>query len=76
MREHNEFERPKRVVVFDCDSTIIQQEVIDELAEVAGVGQNVKAMTQKAMNGELDFNEALRERDGGFCEREGRQAGC
>lgn len=55
-------QRPKRVVVFDCDSTLVQAEVIDELAKVAGVGQAVKDMTARAMNGELDFRSALRQR--------------
>ena len=54
------FTRPKRVVIFDCDSTIIQEEVIDELARAAGVGRAVEDMTARAMNGELDFKDALR----------------
>ena len=49
-------------MVFDCDSTIIQGEVIDELAEVAGVGADVKAMTEEAMNGNLDFQDSVRKR--------------
>lgn len=44
------------------DSTLIQTEVIDELADRAGVGEEVRAITEKAMNGELDFNESLRAR--------------
>jgi phosphoserine phosphatase len=55
-------EKPKRVVVFDCDSTIIQAEVIDELAKIAGVDREVRRMTREAMSGTLDFNEAIRRR--------------
>jgi len=62
LRNDNIFSRPKRVIVFDCDSTIIQQEVIDELAKTAGVDQTVKEITNKAMNGDIDFQESLRER--------------
>ncbi|WP_425100873.1 phosphoserine phosphatase SerB [Tropicibacter sp. S64] len=54
--------RRKRMVLADMDSTMIQQECIDELAEVAGVGAHVKAITARAMNGELDFEGALTER--------------
>ncbi|MCG6909109.1 MAG: phosphoserine phosphatase SerB [Deltaproteobacteria bacterium] len=62
LRKYDRFQKPKRVVVFDCDSTIIQGEVIDELAEVAGVGADVKAMTEEAMSGNLDFKDAVRKR--------------
>jgi len=62
LRNDNVFSRPKRVIVFDCDSTIIQQEVIDELAKTAGVDQVVKEITNQAMNGAMDFQESLRER--------------
>lgn len=62
LRDHNIYEKPKRVVIFDCDSTIIQEEVIDELAKVAGVSERVKEMTNRAMQGELDFEAALKER--------------
>lgn len=62
LRNDDIFQKPKRVVVFDCDSTIIQAEVIDELAKVAGVSEHVKEMTDRAMNGELDFNQAIKER--------------
>ena len=62
LREYDRFQKPKRVVIFDCDSTIIQGEVIDELAEVAGVGADVKAMTAGAMNGDLEFEDAVRKR--------------
>jgi phosphoserine phosphatase len=56
--------RRKRVLLADMDSTMIQQECIDELADVAGVGERVSGITARAMNGELDFNDALRERVG------------
>jgi phosphoserine phosphatase len=51
--------RSKRIVLLDMDSTFIQQEVIDLLAEEAGVGDQVKAITERAMRGELDFSESL-----------------
>lgn len=54
--------RVKKMLLADMDSTMIQQECIDELADVAGVGDHVKAITAKAMNGELDFEGALTER--------------
>ncbi len=53
------YRRNRRLVVFDMDSTLIQTEVIDELAAVAGVGAEVAAITESAMNGELDFSESL-----------------
>ncbi len=56
--------RMKRMLLADMDSTMIQQECIDELAEEAGVGDRVKDITALAMNGELDFEGALRERVG------------
>ena len=56
--------RRKRILIADMDSTMIQQECIDELAAEAGVGERVAAITARAMNGELDFEEALRERVG------------
>ena len=56
--------RRKRLLLADMDSTMIQQECIDELADVAGFGRRVAAITARAMNGELDFEEALRERVG------------
>ena len=62
LRKYDQFQKPKRVVIFDCDSTIIQGEVIDELAEVAGVGDDVKAMTAEAMNGNIAFKDAVRKR--------------
>jgi phosphoserine phosphatase len=54
--------RRKRLLIADMDSTMIRQECIDELADEAGVGKYVAAITARAMNGELDFEAALRER--------------
>ncbi len=54
--------RRKKMLLADMDSTMIQQECIDELADEAGVGERVKDITARAMNGELDFEGALRER--------------
>lgn len=56
----NVFRRNKRLIVFDMDSTLIQTEVIDELAELCGVGDEVKKITHRAMNGEIDFDESLK----------------
>mgnify|MGYP003629765874 FL=1 len=56
--------RRKKMLLADMDSTMIQQECIDELADAAGVGDFVKDITARAMNGELDFESALRERVG------------
>ena len=56
--------RRKKMLLADMDSTMIQQECIDELAEEAGVGARVKEITARAMNGELDFDGALTERVG------------
>ena len=56
--------RKKCLLIADMDSTMIQQECIDELADMAGVGAHVAAITARAMNGELDFESALRERVG------------
>lgn len=53
-----------KLIVFDMDSTLIQHEVIDEMALVYGIGDKVKLITERAMNGELNFDEALRERVG------------
>lgn len=58
-QEDNIYRRNRRLVCFDMDSTLIQAEVIDELAELAGVGQEVKAITESAMNGEIDFSESF-----------------
>ncbi len=57
-------DRRKRMLIADMDSTMIEQECIDELAEMAGVGAHVKDITARAMNGELDFEGALTERVG------------
>ncbi len=56
--------RKKKMLLADMDSTMIQQECIDELAAVAGVGEKVAGITARAMNGELNFDQALRERVG------------
>ena len=56
--------RRKKMLLADMDSTMIQQECIDELADEAGVGARVKDITARAMNGELDFDGALKERVG------------
>lgn len=56
--------RRKRVLLADMDSTMIEQECIDELADMAGVGPRVADITARAMNGELNFHEALVERVG------------
>jgi len=57
-------DRKKRLLIADMDSTMIRQECIDELADEAGVGARVADITARAMNGELDFEGALRERVG------------
>ena len=51
-----------RLLIADMDSTIIENECIDEIADVVGVGDKVASITERAMRGELDFEEALRER--------------
>lgn len=56
------YRRNRRLVVFDMDSTLIQVEVIDELARIAGVGDEVAAITAAAMHGELDFRASLTRR--------------
>lgn len=56
----NVFRRNKRLIVFDMDSTLIQTEVIDELADLCGAGEEVRLITHRAMNGEIDFDESLR----------------
>ncbi|WP_298894654.1 phosphoserine phosphatase SerB [uncultured Psychroserpens sp.] len=61
-QEDNIFRRNRRLVCFDMDSTLIQTEVIDKLAELAGVGDEVKAITESAMQGEIDFNESFKKR--------------
>lgn len=54
--------RNKRLIIFDMDSTLIQSEVIVEMAKVHGVGDKVHEITEQAMNGKFDFDESLRER--------------
>lgn len=61
-QEDNIYRRNRRLVCFDMDSTLIQTEVIDELAQLAGVGKQVKAITESAMQGEIDFNESFEKR--------------
>jgi len=61
-QEDNIYRRNRRLVCFDMDSTLIQTEVIDELAELAGVGEKVKAITESAMQGEIPFNESFKRR--------------
>lgn len=56
------FEAKKGLVVFDMDSTLIIQEVIVEMAKIAGVGDQVKLITARAMNGEMGFDESLSQR--------------
>ncbi len=58
----NVFNRAKKLVVFDMDSTIVDAEVIDEIGKAAGVEEEVKGVTRRAMNGEIEFEEALRAR--------------
>lgn len=56
------FRRNRRLAVFDMDSTLIEAEVIDELAKAAGIGDQVAAITERAMRGELDFRASFKER--------------
>jgi phosphoserine phosphatase len=56
------YRRNRRLIVFDMDSTLIQVEVIDELAAAAGVGAQVAAITESAMRGEIDFQQSFRQR--------------
>ncbi|XXF79165.1 phosphoserine phosphatase SerB [Myxococcaceae bacterium GXIMD 01537] len=58
------YRRAKRMVVMDMDSTLIRIEVIDELARAAGVGEQVAKITERAMQGEMDYDESLRQRVG------------
>ncbi|PYH98765.1 phosphoserine phosphatase [Aspergillus ellipticus CBS 707.79] len=64
LQRESVFRRHKRLVVFDMDSTLIQNEVIDEIAKFIGVEKEVSEITERAMNGELDFSASLRERVG------------
>ena len=61
-QEESMFRRMRRLICFDMDSTLIQTEVIDELAVRAGIGDKVKAITELAMQGEIDFEESFRQR--------------
>jgi len=56
------FRRPKRLIVFDVDGTLIDAEMVDELAKAAGVGRKVSEITSRAMNGKIEFKKALKER--------------
>jgi phosphoserine phosphatase len=56
--------RRKRMLVADMDSTIIQQECLDEVAKAAGIGPKIAAITERAMRGELQFEDALKQRIG------------
>ena len=58
----NMYRRMRRLICFDMDSTLIQTECIDELAERAGVGDKVREITERAMRGEIDFTESFTER--------------
>lgn len=62
VQEDTLFRRCRRLICFDMDSTLIETEVIDELAMRAGVGDQVKAITERAMRGEIDFCESFKER--------------
>jgi len=61
-QQDNMYRRMRRLICFDMDSTLIETEVIDELAMRAGVGDQVKAITERAMRGEIDFKESFTER--------------
>lgn len=61
-QEDSMYHRMRRLICFDMDSTLIETEVIDELAIRAGVGDQVKAITEAAMRGEIDFCESFRQR--------------
>ena len=56
------YRRMRRLICFDMDSTLIETEVIDELAKRAGVGEQVQEITERAMRGEIDFRESFKER--------------
>ncbi|MBQ7823366.1 MAG: phosphoserine phosphatase SerB [Bacteroidaceae bacterium] len=62
LQQDNMFRRCRRLICFDMDSTLIETEVIDELALRAGVGDEVKAITESAMRGEIDFSESFKKR--------------
>jgi len=62
LQEDTMYRRCRRLICFDMDSTLIQTECIDQLAERAGVGEQVSAITERAMRGEIDFRESFSER--------------
>lgn len=62
LQEDTPYRRHRRLIAFDMDSTLIQTEVIDELAATAGVGREVAEITRSAMRGEIDFKESLKRR--------------
>lgn len=62
LQEDSMYRRMRRLICFDMDSTLIQTEVIDELAMRAGVGDQVKAITASAMRGEIDFKQSFKKR--------------
>ena len=62
IQQDDAFRRNRRLVCFDMDSTLIKAEVIDELAKHAGVGDQVAAITERAMHGEIDFSESFVQR--------------
>lgn len=62
LQEDNMYRRSRRLICFDMDSTLIRTEVIDELADRAGVGKQVRAITESAMRGEIDFKESFTRR--------------
>ena len=62
LQQDNMYRRMRRLICFDMDSTLIQTECIDELAERAGVGEQVRAITESAMRGEMDFKESFAQR--------------
>ncbi|KAJ5769424.1 hypothetical protein N7520_003983 [Penicillium odoratum] len=64
LQQESVFRRHKRLAVFDMDSTLIENEVIDEIAKFIGVEKQVSEITERAMNGELDFAASLKERVG------------
>ena len=62
LQEDTIYRRSRRLICFDMDSTLIRTEVIDELADRAGVGAEVRAITESAMRGEIDFEESFKRR--------------
>ena len=62
LQKENIYRRSKRLIVLDMDSTLIQQEVIDEIADFGGIKDEVSKITERAMRGEIDFKDSLTER--------------